>query len=348
MSFSQLNHIAQLDRLEQLTLSALSQHYDLDGAGVVLQVQQYEDNAVWRAVTHDDRSYVVRLSVRDGRPPHQQRSEMKWLESLTATGAVAVPGPVTTTAGDYVVPVEVPHHDEPCTLAVLTWLPGTPEPPFRENGIAHAMGTATARLHENSATVPLPDFDRPLWNASTILAEGHALSAPEARALLGPAGVATLQKIANRIPSDLDQDSPQDCGRIHGDLHRENLLALPQGGVGMIDFDDCGTGGYLLDIATVLSSIHRLCRNAPHAYQDFARNYLAGYTAVRPLSERFNDLLTPYLLLRDAFILNFVTAAIPVNDKVAQWGPGRVKGILTDMRKYLDGAPYPGSLIGSQ
>jgi len=341
--FLELDHTAQLGLLEHLARAALAEHYaDLAGPGLVLAVQQYEDNAVWRADTADGRTYVVRLSVRDGRTAAQQRAEMSWLSSLAATGTVPAPVPVATTGGGHVVPVEVPGHDEPCTLAVLTWLPGAAEPPFRTPGVAQAMGAVTARLHEHSATVPLPGFDRPVWDGATVLQTGHALTDPTARALLGPDGVDVLRRVTDRVVPVLAQGT--DRGRVHGDLHRENLLALPDGGVGMIDFDDCGTGPYLLDVATVLSSIHRLCRADPDTYARFAREFLTGYTSVRALPADTVDVLDAYLVLRDGFVLNFVAAAVPGNDKVADWGPRRISGILADMYAHLDGPPYPGSL----
>lgn len=347
MLFLELDHAAQLNLLERLARAALAEHYaDLAEPGLVLSVQQYEDNAVWRADTGDGRSYVVRLSVRDGRTPDQQRAEMRWLHSLSTAGAVPVPAPVPTASGDHVVPVEVPWHDEACTLAALTWLPGTAEPPFRERGVTRAIGEVTARLHENSATVPLADFDRPAWDGATVLERGHALTNPTARALLGADGVDLLRRITDQVMPVLARGPDLDRGRIHGDLHRENLLALPDGGIGMIDFDDCGTGHYLLDVATVLSSIHRLCRDDTAAYAGVAREFLSGYADVRALPADTSDLLDAYLVLRDGFILNFVTAAIPVNDKVADWGLRRITGILADMHAYLDMAPYPGSIRG--
>ncbi|WP_018546504.1 phosphotransferase [Streptomyces sp. LaPpAH-108] len=124
-----------------------------------MEVQQYEDNAVWRITSPGAGSFAGRLSLRDGRPVRQQRGEMRWLEGLAASGAVAVPGPVATTDGRYVVQVDVPGHDEPATFALLRWLPGTAEPPYQEADVARAMGGATAQLHHNSATVPLPAFD---------------------------------------------------------------------------------------------------------------------------------------------------------------------------------------------
>jgi len=284
-------------------------------------------------------SFVARLSVRDGRPAHQQRSEMRWLESLARAGTVAIPAPVTTRDGQYVVPVEVPGHDEPSTLAVLHWLPGTADPPYRRTTVAEDMGSATAHLHANAADVAMPDFDRPVWDAETILTKGHALTDPEAARQLGTDALAALREVADRITPALAGGSRSDRGRIHGDLHRENMIELPDGGVGIIDFDDSGTGHFILDIATVLSSIHRIARNEPGTYEDFAHAYRTGYTRVRPLPADFDRLLEPYLILRDAFVLNFVTTAAPLNDAVAQWGPGRISGILTNMQAYLEPPP---------
>ena len=347
-SFSHLPHAAQLDLLEGLTRAALTEYYRLDGAAVRMEVQQYEDNAVWCITPQGRSSFVARLSVRDGRPAHQQRSEMRWLESLAASRTVAVPEPVTTTGGHYVVPLEVPGHDEPATLALLHWLPGTAEPPYRQPGVAQEMGRATAHLHEHAATVPLPEFDRPVWDAETILLKGHALTDPAAHEQLGTEGTAALRKVAELITPALQEGGQDDRGRIHGDLHRENMIAMSGGGIGIIDFDDCGTGHYLLDIATVLSSVRRIAQKEPGAYEEFAHAFLAGYTQVRPLPTNWARLLEPYLLLRDAFILNFVTTAAPVNADVASWGPRRIAGIVANMQAYVEGRPYPGTLASEQ
>lgn len=341
MSFSELAHADQLALLDRLTRDALARHWELND--VVLDVQQFEDNAVWRATSTAGDDYAVRLSVRDGRSARQQRDEMRWLQALAADGAVAVPDPVAALDGRWVVPVDVPGHDEECTLAVLRWLPGTAEPPYAQPGNAEAMGRATAALHANAASVPM-EFDRPVWDAATILLEGHALTHPQAHAQLGAGGTAVLQAVADSIVPVLNRGSRGDYGRVHGDLHRENMITLPAGGVGIIDFDDCGTGGFMLDIATVLSSIHRIAQKTPGAYETFARNFLAGYTSVRPLPDEFDRLLEPYLLLRDVWVLNFVTAAAPVNTAVAAWGPRRIAGIMANMRAYTASQRYPGAL----
>jgi Ser/Thr protein kinase RdoA (MazF antagonist) len=331
--------------LEEVARNAFSAHYGLDGHTVGLQIQQYEDNAVWRVSPPSGGPFVARLSVRDGRPPHHQCSEMRWLESLAASHTVNVPEPVTTTDGRHVIPVDVPGHNEPCTMALLHWVPGIPEPPYQDPGVPEMMGIAAAHLHHNATTVDIPDFDRPHWDGESVLLKGHALNNATAHQM-GTPGTAALREVADRITPLLQEGDQIDRGRIHGDLHRENMILAPDGGsVGIIDFDDCGIGHFLLDLATVLGSIHRVARRRPGAYEAFARAYLAGYTSIRPLPAHFDRLLEPYLLLRDAVVLNFVTATVPVNEAVASsWGPGRIAGIVASMEAYLNGQSYPGAL----
>lgn len=341
-TFSDLSHSDQLSVLEGLICAALPIHYGIP-ATAELELQQYEDNAVWRVTpVRSETSYVARLSIRDGRPADQQRSEMAWLERLAASGGVAVPGPVTTSSGDHVVPVTVPGHDQPATLALLHWVPGTAEPPYQQPGVAAQMGTATAHLHRNAATIDIPDFDRPTWDYETIVLKGAALTDPAATANLGDHGRETLRAVADRVTQALAPTDAAEHTRIHGDLHRENMIALPSGGVGIIDFDDCGWGSPILDIATVLSSIHRIAHTTPGAYEKFAQHFLDGYAAVFPLPDDLDELLEPYLVLRDTFVLNFVSGAL-ANASVAEWGHDRIAGIIANMDAFLGGQSYPGT-----
>ncbi|MEA2421467.1 MAG: hypothetical protein QOF55_566, partial [Thermoleophilaceae bacterium] len=125
------------------------------------------------------------------------------------------------------------------------------------------------------------------------------------------------------------------------DLHSENLVLGADGEIAVIDFDDCGFGHYMLDVATVLASMYRRGRDRPGAYRRFAHRYLGGYERERALPEAFGQ-LEAFLIMRDMVILNFVTHSR--NPTVAEWGPGRARGIVDEMRRHLDGRPYPGAL----
>ncbi|MFD6465639.1 phosphotransferase [Streptomyces goshikiensis] len=336
LAFEDLPRDTQLARMEDVARTTLNDRYGITPGPFTLQ--QYEDNCVYRTDTADG-PYTVRMSVRDGRPAQHQASELRWLDSLTRTSTVAAPRPVTATDSAFVTETAVPGLGS-TTIAVFGWVPGQAEPPFREPGIAEGMGTVTGQLHHHAANTALPpDFARPTWEPADILDRGYALTHPD-HPLLGDDGAAVLRAVAERIHAHGPVPS-SDYGLIHGDLHRENMLLTPEGTIAVIDFDDCGLGAYTLDIATVLSSIHRLCRDEPDVYADFTSRFLAAYEKVRPLPasmDRFED----FLLLRDAFIINFVTSS--TNSEVANWGPRRVAGLITQMRSHLDGQPYPGTL----
>ncbi|MEU8942677.1 phosphotransferase [Streptomyces goshikiensis] len=334
--FEDLPRDIQLAAMENAARTTLANRYGITPGAFTLQ--QYEDNCVYRIET-DTGPHTVRMSVRDGRPPHHQASELAWLDSLARAHTVTAPRPLTTTDGTFITETIVEGLG-PSTVAIFEWVPGHAEPPFREPGIAEGMGAVTAQLHHHAQTTALPDnFARPTWDAADILDRGYALTHPD-HPLLGANGAAVLRAVAERIHAHGPLPE-RDRGLIHGDLHRENMLLTPNGSIAVIDFDDCGLGAYTLDIATVLSSIHRLCRNDSEAYADFAHRFLTAYEKIRPLPEsmdRFED----FLLLRDAFIVNFVTSS--TNTEVATWGPRRVAGLIAQMQAHLAGDTYPGTL----
>ncbi len=156
----------------------------------------------------------------------------------------------------------------------------------------------------------------------------------------GLEGVEVIRAVGARIRRTLPPTG-SDWGLIHADLHRENLIVTNGGTIAVIDFDDCGYGYYMLDIATVLSSVYRQVVDDPAAYRAFAGRYLDGYQQVRPLPQSF-DRLDDFLIMRDMVIVNFVTHS--KNPTVGAWGPGRVRGIVEQLRYYVDGELYGGAL----
>ncbi|MCX5079334.1 phosphotransferase [Streptomyces sp. NBC_00513] len=154
-------------------------------------------------------------------------------------------------------------------------------------GSAMAAGETVSRGRPGSGRcccaaerVPV-GFARPTWEGADILDHGYAITHP-AHSLLGDDAAAVLRAVAERIHSH-GHVPDSERGLIHGDLHRENMLLTPEGTIAVIDFDDCGLGAYTLDIANVLSSIHRPCRDEPDTYATFASRFLTAYEKIRPL-----------------------------------------------------------------
>ncbi len=85
---------------------------------------------------------------------------------------------------------------------------------------------------------------------------------------------------------------PATFGLIHADLHHHNLLFAP-GAVRALDFDDCGFGPLLYDLAVPLAEVQERS-----TYPALRAGLLAGYRRVRPLPPAQEAYLDTFIALR--------------------------------------------------
>jgi Ser/Thr protein kinase RdoA (MazF antagonist) len=306
-----------------------------------VRLLQFEDNAVY-LVKSAGRRYVLRMSVIDGRSPVEQASELAWMEALAADGKVLVPAPERARDGQVVVSSVLPGSREPVTSVLFEWVPGEPAPHDFPPGLATALGRATAGLHRHaSAYRPPPWFTRPVWGHDEVFAAGATLTSRVAATRLSDADLAMLAEVSDRVARRLPERSPVDWGLVHADLHRGNVVRTPTGVMAVIDFDDCGWGYFMLDVATVLSSVLRIYLDDRAAYARFTANYFVGYRSVRELPPSAAA-IDEFLAMRDMIILNFMLGSR--NENVQCYAAARTGGILRLMREYLRTGNYDGNV----
>jgi Ser/Thr protein kinase RdoA (MazF antagonist) len=93
---------------------------------------------------------------------------------------------------------------------------------------------------------------------------------------------------------------PGATGLVHGDLHQENYL-FDGGAVRAIDFDDCGWGFLLHDVAVTLSELE-----GRPGYAELRAALLEAHAAHGPLADDAGDHLAAFAVLRRVQLLVWV------------------------------------------
>lgn len=306
-----LSRRGQLLRLRRLARAAL-QAFGIEDAR--LKLLRHEHNTTFR-VEAAGGPYVLRINRPHVHTAQTVESELTWLSALRRETDLGVPQPLLSRDGSFVVVVGaagVPMF-HPCVL--LRWLDGR----FRDRGLApvhlRRVGILEARLHEHADRWARPSgFLRPrvdtlsdagkiasmAGSAAASLPGDHPTKDDAERALRlveelvsadAAALVARALEVVWATTRKLTQ-IPNSFGLIHGDLHCENLL-YHHGAVRAIDFDDCGWGFHLYDLAVTLWELEERPR-----YNDLRDALLGTYARHRPLPEDHSVHLRALFLLR--------------------------------------------------
>ncbi|HLX41580.1 MAG TPA: phosphotransferase [Ktedonobacteraceae bacterium] len=334
--FETLTYNGQIRRLRRL-VDVVLPYYNIHDAKITLL--QYEDNAVYRIATHSGKQFVLRISATEEHTAAEQLSEMQWLIALRHKVGLLVPEPVQTIDGEFLVTVEAVAVPEPRHCVLLHWVPGKPPAKGLGPDTAKNIGIFIARLHQYAEHfVPPARFIRPSMGWEQLFGASSILGTESCAVSLALTEKELLTEVGNRVREELraiETVVPQQ-GLIHADLHRDNIL-ISDGKVGVIDFDDCVWGHYLLDIASLLESIQRRVASNQHDYLIMREAYFAGYTQICSLSLKIDAYLQTFKVLRDMGVVNFILNS--KNARVQEWGAARLAMLMEQMRAYLEGKP---------
>ncbi len=289
-SFDELGRASRLRRFRQLAEAALPA-YGL--AGARLTFVHYEGNAIFRvdAPGSDDvrpaagpyvpNRYVLRIHTTSN--AESIASELTWLAALRHEANLPVPEPVPTLDGRQLVTqasTGVPdgHH-----VSLMRWLDGRVLTRGIRRDHARAWGRLAARMHSFSAGwQPPPGFKRPQWDWKGQM-DGPVFGYPTDELVdsMPKEFQEPFSIISRRVREAMEVwgKGPEAYGMIHGDMYPENLL-FKGNKVYPIDFDDCGYGYWIWDIAVALSQWPWT-----KEWQQIRDSFLEGYATIRSLPE---------------------------------------------------------------
>lgn len=224
---------------------------------------------------------------------------------------------------------------------VFDYLPGTPleEQALSEQAIwFERLGEVTALLHTQikgwKEASALPRFH---WNYETMI--GRQAVWGDWREVFVPTqpiksaqGVPDVLDKADRMIYKKLQDygiNKENYGLIHGDLRGANLL-IEDDRLKIIDFDDCGFGWYMQDLAASLSFIE-----TEEAVPELIKAWIAGYRKQGTLTREDLDMIPTFIMMRRLQLLAWVhsrtnaASAITYRERFAE-------GTVELAEKYLD------------
>jgi Ser/Thr protein kinase RdoA (MazF antagonist) len=238
------------------------------------------------------------------------QSELDWLTALRRDTDLAVPEPQPTLDGRLVATVASEDLVEPRCCSLLRWMEGRCHSESPRPIHLRRLGGAMARLHNHADVWSPPDgFVRIRWDGETFFGDTMEYGGINAADVWDLVPVDLRRKfddVATRVGRRMDElgTDPATFGLIHADLHLENTL-FAGAEARLIDFDDCGFGYRMYDVAVALWELrHRA------DYIAFREALVEGYTEHRPLSgDQLAD-LDSFIAVREvAFGLWFVGTA---------------------------------------
>ena len=282
-----------IKHLEAFSLQILSS-YPIDVKSVVSI--NYEYNATLKVETTDGQLFALRINTNSPRTPENLRAEIAFVRLLAEDGRVKVPHPIENREGNFYTSIlhEVSGRMFHCVL--YSWILGEEleEEPQNEQQL-FALGAAMATMHlaaqgfELPEGSSLPTFDDPLWWTEDFLLSEKSVLDAEAKDLISQA----LSAIKFGVAKFFANATPR---VIHADMHGGNALWY-EGSLSVIDFDDCGIGFPLQDLATALYYL-----DTPE--QDAA--FRQGYESIAPVPQCSEKEMSMLFLQRRIVLLNYL------------------------------------------
>jgi acetylornithine/succinyldiaminopimelate/putrescine aminotransferase/Ser/Thr protein kinase RdoA (MazF antagonist) len=265
-----------------------------------LELVKHRENTVFRVQALDGRAFALRVHQAALHSDAALASELEWMRALRKAG-FRVPAVVPAGDGELFVNATAGELTRRCSL--LEWIDGDllNELGLCERGMRvelcdryRKLGALAARLHVQATDwTPPAGFTRHAWDEDALLGDEprmgkfweHPALTPKQRRSLLEARVA-LRGMLRQLGK-----TPENYGLIHGDFLPDNLI-VNDGELALIDFDDCGYGWHLYEMATGLF---------PQVQQPFfdelVSAYLEGYRGERSLDDAEAELLPAFIMI---------------------------------------------------
>lgn len=301
--------------------------------GSTAQMINLSENATYRVDQPTGAPTILRIHREGYHTDNAIECELAWIEALRVDGAAITPIAIPGLDGKLIQKATVDGLPGERRMVMFELVDGV-EPDESQDlvGPFEHLGEITAQMHLHTINWDLPhNFERLVWDAENILSPeatwGYWHNAP---AMNGEYEV-ILAKLVAKLYERLNDygKGAERYGLIHADMRLANLL-VSDSGTRVIDFDDCGLGWYLYDLATAMSFFE----DSPKV-PELTEAWLRGYQKVRKLSDEDLAEIDTFIMLRRMALTAWI-GSHSETDLAKEQGPAFTRGTVELAQKYLD------------
>jgi Ser/Thr protein kinase RdoA (MazF antagonist) len=214
-----------------------------------LEFINHGENATYRIHTNK-KHYLLRIHCRSFRTKQAIKEELKWLAHLNKNTELEVQSPLKSQKGNTVETISHESLGHERNVSILEWCEGS----IRDNkneSIYNRVGQLVGKLHNNPIKAP----NRKFWDADGLIGKNAVLGPLHALDSVFPQHSKEIEEYRKHLHKKLkayQKKNPNKIQLIHSDLHFGNML-WNKGKPIPIDFDDCGVGIMMNDLAVSLA-----------------------------------------------------------------------------------------------
>jgi len=296
------SYLSQVKQLRKVAISALKR-YPIDI--IELKFVNHGENTTYKIISKKG-NFLLRIHRKNNHSKNAIIEELKWVKQLSGkTGLIQKPIPSVNGLLVEEVTFGDPLDSRFCSM--LTWVDGKMRYRSLTQNTMFNAGQLAGKLHKN--TFKRKVKHRNYWDTEGLLGVNatfgslHNIKPEITKAeykVLEECRIITLKKI-----EQYKSKNPHKFSLIHADLHFGNIVWKKDEPI-PIDFDDCGFGFQMYDLAITLGSLTYLFKlSKKKAKQPFIEFFFEGYSSIQDLSKEDLEILPWLKLTRNLVMLGW-------------------------------------------
>lgn len=300
-TLSRLPYLTQIRRLRTLAEGAISR-YGIGGHK--LHFINHGENTTFRVDTSRHGRFLLRLHRHGYHSREALMEELSFLRHLTRRG-LSVPEPVPTRAGRALVHVSHEGIPEGRYCDLLRWVDGR----FIDESVSEkhmlALGRYMGQLRKLSRGRKV--VYRRYWDAEGLVGPEPKFGSIDFLPGITPSVQKVITSGRKAVLRNLfayEARFPERLGLIHADMHFGNFLVKKGGEISAIDFDDCGFGFYVYELAVPLTHLEYYATG--RRLERFRAFLIEGYAGAASWDEHDQKILDKLFLARKLLMLGWM------------------------------------------